>query len=385
MVHVPTRGEVPVRLGPQVDPLIPEIGPSTMARDAYTDPVRFELERERVLTTHWLIAGRAEQIPAAGDWLTYEGHGETVVVTRQPDGGFAAFHNVCQHRGPAIVGEMTGCGARRFTCPYHGWVYDTTGEVVGVPEREDFDPAHLDGLRAPAVAVEEWGGWLWVNLCGPDAAPPLLDAIGDDIVTDLGRYRMEDMILHEVVEWDVPVSYKAVVDGFNEIYHAKELHGVSGDWVKAAKGTSFHITGDNYMCFVPRADHLDALAEDWDHHRYAICHYVVFPNTVFNCNPEHVQVFTPIPIDVDRTRFLCWELIYPDLGDDPGYGEYLERTMKHWDGLKRVVGEDIEIYDQLARTKRSSGYTTNILQGRECKIAHYHQNMDRKIRGAEQA
>ncbi len=382
MVHVPTRGEVPIRLGPQIDPLIPDIGPTTMGRDGYTDPVRFELERERVLATHWILAGRAQQIPNPGDWLTYEGHGETVVVTRLRDGGFAAFHNVCQHRGAAIVGELTGCGARRFTCPYHGWVYDTTGDLVGVPERDDFDPSHLDGLRAPAVAVDEWGGWLWINLAGPDHAPPLRDAIGDEIAADLGRYRMEDMVLHEVVEWDVPVSYKAVVDGFNEIYHTKELHGVSPDWVKAARGTSFHIVGDNYMCFVPRAEHLDRLAQDWDHHRYAICHYVVFPNTIFNCNPEHVQVFTPIPLEVDRTRFLCWELVHPERDGDQDYSAYLERTMEHWKVLRGVVGEDIDIYQQLARTKRSSGYTRHVLQGRECKIAHYHENMDRKIRRA---
>ncbi len=381
MVHVPTRGEVPVRLGPTVDPLIPPIGPTTMARDVYTDPVRFELERERVLGRHWIIAGRSEQIAEAGSWLTFEGHGETVVVTRQPDGSVAGFHNVCQHRGAAIVGELAGCGARRFTCPYHGWVYDTTGDIVGVPEREDFDPAHLDGLRAPAVAADEWGGWVWVNLAGPDDAPPLLEAIGPEIAADLGRFRMEDMVVHEVVEWDVPVSYKAIVDGFNEIYHTKQLHGVPADWVRAAKETSFHITGDNYMCFVPRADHLDALAEDPDHHRYAICHYVVFPNTVFNCNPEHIQVFNPIPIDVDRTRFLCWELIYAGNEADPTYAEYHERTMRHWAGLKRVVGEDIDIYRQLERTKRSSGYTRHVLQGRECKIAHYHENMDAKIRG----
>ena len=41
-----------------------------------------------------------------------------------------------------------------------------------------------------------------------------------------------------------------------------------------------------------------------------------------------------------------------------------------------------EIYEQLERTKRSSGYTRHVLQGRECKIAHYHENMDRKIRNA---
>ncbi|WP_420453277.1 aromatic ring-hydroxylating oxygenase subunit alpha [Ilumatobacter sp.] len=379
MVHIPTRGDVPVRLGDDVR-LVPDYGPSTMDADVYRDPVRFELERERVLSTHWILAGRSEQVSDTGDWLTFEGHGETVVVTRQDDGSLAAFHNVCQHRGPAIVGELFGCGARRFTCPYHGWVYDTTGLVVGVPEKGDFDPDHLDGLRSPAVAVDEWGGWVWINLAGPEAAPPLTEAIGEEIVADLGRFEMEGMVLHEVAEWDVPVSYKAIVDGFNEIYHTKALHGVDGEWVKAARQASFHILGDNYMCFVPRSDKLDDLAQDPDHHRFAICHYVVFPNTVFNCNPGHVQVFNPIPIDVDRTRFLCWELIYPGDHDDPEYASYHETTMRQWDRLQKVVGEDIAIYEQLERTKRSSGYTRNILNERECKIAHYHENMDAKIR-----
>ena len=35
--------------------------------------------------------------------------------------------------------------------------------------------------------------------------------------------------------------------------------------------------------------------------------------------------------------------------------------LKHWEHLKVVVGEDIDIYQQLARTKRSSAYTQNIL------------------------
>ena len=109
-----------------------------------------------------------------------------MVVTRQPDGSLAAFHNVCQHRGPAIVGASTGCGARRFTCPYHGWVYDTKGVVVGVPEREDFDPAHLEGVRAPAVAADEWGGWVWINMAGPDAGDA---AHGGHRRGDLGRPR----------------------------------------------------------------------------------------------------------------------------------------------------------------------------------------------------
>ncbi len=377
MVHVPTRGDVPVRLGPDAQQL-PGYGPSMMARDVYTDPLRFELECERVLSSSWLLAARVEQIASVGDWFTFESHGETVIITRQPDNSFAAFHNVCQHRGPALVKELHGCGARRFTCPYHGWVYDTAGKLVGVPEREDFSSAHLADVRAPKVAVDTWGGWVWVNF---DAEPEmsLADWIGSEISLDLGQFKMEDMVLYDVLEFDVPVSYKAIVDGFNEVYHVAQLHHVAGEKLKAFRDTSFHIVGQNYMCFVPRGEVLDQLAENWDHHKFAICHYVVFPNTVFNCNPEHIQVFNPIPIDVDRTRFLCWQIIYPGDRNDPEYEAYFQKMLKHWEILKGVVGEDIEIYDQLARTKRSSGYTRHILSERECKIAHYHEQMDARI------
>ena len=106
----------------------------------------------------------------------------------------------------------------------------------------------------------------------------------------------------------------------------------------------------------------------------------MFPNTVFNCNPEHIQVFNPIPIDVDRTRFLCWELVYPGTENDPEYVDYRKRMDAHWDHLKVVVGEDIDIYQQLKRTKRSSAYRQNILSARECKIGHYHDTMARMIR-----
>jgi hypothetical protein len=219
-----------------------------------------------------------------------------------------------------------------------------------------------------------------VNLLGPEKAPSLRSWIGDEILGDLGKFQMEDMIVHDVLEWDVPVSYKAIVDGFNEVYHVTALHHVAPEFTKSTRDTSFHILGQNYMCFVPRPEKRELLEQDWDHHKYAICHYVVFPNTVYNCNPEHIQVFNPIPIDVDRTRFLCWQLIYDGDHADPEYAAYFDKMQAHWETLKGVVAEDIAVYDQLARTKRSSGYTKNILSERECKIAHYHETMDRLIR-----
>ena len=61
-------------------------------------------------------------------------------------------------------------------------------KVVGVPEKIDFDPAHLEGLRAPKVAADEWGGFVWVNMAG-DAATPLREWIGAR--SDAGRLPMK--------------------------------------------------------------------------------------------------------------------------------------------------------------------------------------------------
>ncbi len=122
MVHTPTRGAGPARFGPDV-PLIPDIGTGILDADVYTDPERYQRERTAVLAPSWQVIGRSSQLPEPGDFITWEGQGETIVVTRRRDGGVSGFHNVCQHRGARIVKEPSGC-ARRFSCRWHNWVYD---------------------------------------------------------------------------------------------------------------------------------------------------------------------------------------------------------------------------------------------------------------------
>jgi phenylpropionate dioxygenase-like ring-hydroxylating dioxygenase large terminal subunit len=381
MVHKPTRGEAPARIGGDVVAL-PDVGNSVVSADVYRDPMRYELEIEHVLRKSWLLAARSSEIPNENDWTIYEGHGETIVMTRQPDGSVAAFHNVCQHRGVRLTfGETSGC-TRRFTCPYHGWVYDTKGDLVGVPEREDFDAILLEAQKPPAIAADEWGGWIWINMAGHDA-PPLLDWIGPDITGDLGRFAMENMILHEKRVIEVDINYKAIVDAFNEVYHAVELHHTGAEFARSSRNTAFHLSGPNSMMFVPRPDTLDKLETTGDHHRYTICHYVVFPNTVFNNNPDQIQVFNPIPLSPTRTRFITWELIYArEEGEtEEEYAKYYEAAMVRWNHLIGVVDEDISMFGELAATKYSMGYRNNLFGDKECKPTEYHRTMDHCIQG----
>ena len=64
---------------------------STAAEDAFTMPGEFytsaaflDLEREQLFRRKWVCLGRAEEIPAAGDYLATELVGEPIVLVRTP-------------------------------------------------------------------------------------------------------------------------------------------------------------------------------------------------------------------------------------------------------------------------------------------------------------
>ena len=65
MVHVPTRGDAPVRFGPGV-PMVPDIGPGIVDAAVYTDPERYERERATVLRTSWQVICRSAEIAESG-------------------------------------------------------------------------------------------------------------------------------------------------------------------------------------------------------------------------------------------------------------------------------------------------------------------------------
>lgn len=349
-----------------------------MDANVYRDAGQFQREMNQVFATHWLIAGRSDSIPNPGDWLTYEGHGQSVIVTRQFDGSLSAFHNVCAHRGTAIVTKMSGNSAKCFVCPYHGWTYDITGKLIAVPERRDFNSDHLK-TRALHVSVDQWGGWIWINMSRDRPPKSLDDFIGQEILSDLNEFKMEDMFVYELIEYDVPINYKAIVDGFNEVYHVTQLHKTPPEFTQAVRHSTFRVLGDNSMSIMPRPEFIEHISNtDYDHHNYAICHYLIFPNTIFNCFYNHLQLFQPIPVSVDRTKFLCWELLYKGDEQDLRYARYKNKSIRDWDQFKIVINQDISIYNELNRTKNSIAFNNQILSERENKILRYHKSMNSK-------
>ncbi|GMU79637.1 MAG: (2Fe-2S)-binding protein [Acidimicrobiia bacterium] len=196
-------------------------------KERYLSPEFLGLEHERLWSRVWQIACREEEIGAPGDVVEHSIGDESVLVTRDLDGGIRAFHNVCLHRGARLVDGCTHAGADgTLRCPFHAWRYALDGRCVEVVDAEDFPDlgpgsAGLADLRIPPVRAEAWAGFVFVNL-DPDAEP-LADFL-HPLPTLLAPFHLEQMRLRAVLSTELAGNWKAAVDAFNEAYHVQGGH-----------------------------------------------------------------------------------------------------------------------------------------------------------------
>ena len=139
-----------------------------LPRHVYSDPGFLRLEYEGWLARTWLMVGRAHEIPEAGDAMPVPGH--PIFLIRDVNGEIRAFYNSCRHRGHELIGEPCN-RARGIVCPYHHWVYRTTGELRTATHfggyREHGHPElDRDAFGLKAIRTGVWHNWILVNLDG---------------------------------------------------------------------------------------------------------------------------------------------------------------------------------------------------------------------------
>ena len=66
--------------------------------EAYTDLDLHALELDAIFRNEWLCVGRAEYIPAPGDYYCIDILNESLVVVHGQDGVIRALSNICRHR-----------------------------------------------------------------------------------------------------------------------------------------------------------------------------------------------------------------------------------------------------------------------------------------------
>ncbi len=190
------------------------------------DQTVYDLEHEKVFLKTWVFVGHESEIPNTGDFMTRELSGYSLIITRDKEGEIRAFYNMCTHRGMKLCRADKG-NKSLFTCPYHGFNFKNTGELVGVPLQKDIYGETLDrsemGLHQ--VKLQSYKGLLF-GTWNQDAEP-LEEFLGDfkwyiDIV--VGRAEME--VIGAPQRFIVNSNWKVGSDNFvGDSYHTMVTHG----------------------------------------------------------------------------------------------------------------------------------------------------------------
>lgn len=316
-------------------------GAKTLPREYYTSAEIYDRETERVFRTHWLCAGRATEIAAAGSYLLFDVDGECLILLRDGSGDVHGYYNVCRHRGTRLCEGPRGSLGRTICCPYHAWTYDLRGELTAAPNMKD--AVDFDRTAYPLHRVETavWEGFLFVNL-SPDPVP--IDEAFRPLAGRLSAWSLSELVSVARHEYDVHANWKLLFQNYNECYHCPRIHpalnalsgfttasndvisgGVLGGPMQLADGVaSMSTTGE--ACGEPFAT---LSPED----RRRVYYYSLFPTLLVSPHPDYVLMHRIERRGVDRTRIVCEFLFPPDVASQPGFDP--SPAVEFWDVTNR--------------------------------------------------
>ncbi|MFG0228258.1 aromatic ring-hydroxylating dioxygenase subunit alpha [Achromobacter sp. 413638] len=202
----------------------PEAG--LVSRRIFHDEEIYRAELDRIFKRAWLYLAHESEVPDPGDFVhVYMGE-EPVILCRDRDGQLYGLVNSCRHRGNRVCRVDRG-NARSFVCSYHGWAYNTKGNLIGVPGKtelykDDIDQPSLGLVRV--ARIDSYKGLVFGTF-DPEA-PSLEEFLGDmrwglDLLLDQG-----DLVAAPgVVRWNIEGNWKFAADNaIGDMYHAAWTH-----------------------------------------------------------------------------------------------------------------------------------------------------------------
>jgi len=184
----------------------------------YTDPDIYDLEIDRVVTRNWILVGHQSELPEAGDFKVFNVANESAIIVRGSDGELKAFANVCRHRGSLVCLESAG-NTNKFTCPYHGWMYDIDGNLTAARSMVgEFDKAHYSLNK---VSLEVIHGL--VLICFSDN-PPGVESARRDLAEPMAIFDFENLKVAAHKTYDIDANWKLAIENYQECYHCATAH-----------------------------------------------------------------------------------------------------------------------------------------------------------------
>lgn len=202
-----------------------------VAARLYWDPEVFAIEQQKIFSTYWMYLAHESEVPNRGDYVLKRISGQELIVTRGEHEVVNVLFNRCTHRGNSVC--IDDCGnSRVFRCAYHGWTFNSNGDLRGVPHPDSYGDRFEEvraslGLARPADC-RSYRGFLFVRLEDSASTPsfdefiapakPAIDRLCD--LSPVGELQLTGGWLKHRMH----CNWKMVAENQVDAYHAEFVH-----------------------------------------------------------------------------------------------------------------------------------------------------------------
>ncbi len=344
---------------------------------AYCSEERLAKEADILFRRHPLVLGLSLSIPGPGDFFTDDSTGLPILVTRGKDGKVRAFLNVCRHRGTRL---STGCGhAAALVCPYHGWTYSLEGELKAIPDQRSFPSVVREEHDLVQLPSAERHGMIWVQ---PQVGSPEdhdLDIAGylGGLDAEIAAFAPQTFLKWDSREVRTKTNWKLVIDTFLEPYHFNVLHAKTVAKVFFSNVCLFEPFGKHLREVLPRrtlVGQKDVPESEQDFLRHTTVVYILFPNTVFVWQLDHLEIWRvlPVPGKVDET-VMHLDFLIPKAAETDSARGHCERNMDLT--VATVLAEDFPTAEGIQAGLESGALTHTLMGCNEPALAHFERTV----------
>jgi phenylpropionate dioxygenase-like ring-hydroxylating dioxygenase large terminal subunit len=212
-VHAPSYGDL--------------IQPDRVHGSLYTDPEIFAQELERIWYRTWVFVGHESEVPEPNDYVVRAIGPQPVIMTRDKQGTIHLLLNRCTHRANLVCDAPKG-NSSAFRCPYHGWTFSNTGQLLGYPFNSGYGgrEAKKDLGLGRVARVESYQGFVFGSFA-PEG-PTLLEHLGaateafDRLVRLSPQGEVE--LTAGWVRHQVRANWKMLLENETDGYHPQFVH-----------------------------------------------------------------------------------------------------------------------------------------------------------------
>jgi nitrite reductase/ring-hydroxylating ferredoxin subunit len=342
---------------------------------AYTDRAQLQREKQELFLQYPLVMGFSCQMREPGSYLTEDSCGVPLLVTRARDGAVRAFRNVCSHRGAKIALEPCGHIRRNFTCPYHGWSYDDTGQLVGLPDQDSFDGLDRADYGLVELPAAEKYGLVWVRATPGEAIDIDHDLGG--LGPELGSFGFEKYHHYETRSLRQKINWKIAIDTFLEPYHFGVLHKDTVGPIFIPNLCLFDGFGPNLRETLPRRSITEIRGRpenEWDLITHTALVYQLFPNTVLVMQADHVEIWRIFPAGDKVDECLIFlDFHVPEAPDT-------DSARRHWDrnmdlAIRTVVEEDFPTGETMQAAFGAGSHDHVVIGRNEPALRHFQRSV----------